>query len=57
MVAQCKLAVIDFNQGQELEKAKTMSGNKRFNVCFSKVTKSWTAKAIKEQKSMAMFLN
>ena len=55
MVARCKLAAIDFNQGQKLEQAKTMSGNKRFNVCFSKVTKSWAAKPIKEQKSMAMF--
>ena len=40
MVAQWKLAVINFNQGQKLDQAKTMSGNKRFNVCFSKVTKS-----------------
>ena len=32
-----------------------MNGNKRFNVCFSKVTKSWAAKPIKELKSMAMF--
>ena len=55
MVARCKLAAIDFNQGQKLEQAKTMRGNKRFNVCFSKVTKSWAAKPIKEQKSMAMF--
>ena len=55
MVAWCKLAAIDLNQGQKLEQAKTMSGNKRLNVCFSKVTKSWVAKPIKEQKSMAIF--
>ena len=55
MVAQCKLAAIDFNQGQKLEEAKTTSGNNRFNVCFLKVTKSWTAKPIKEQNRMAMF--
>ena len=55
IVARCKLAAIDFNQGQKLELAKTMSGNKRFNVCFSKVTKSLAAKPIKEQKSIAMF--
>ena len=55
MVAQCKLGAIEFNQGQKLEQAKTMSGNRQFNVCFSKVTKSWVAKPIKEEKSMAMF--
>ena len=55
MVARCKLAAIDFNQGQKLEQAKTMSGNKLFNVSFSKVTKSWAAKPIKEQKSMTIF--
>ena len=55
MVARCKLVAIDFNQGQKLEQAKATSGNNRFNVCFSKVTKSWTAKPIKEQKRMAMF--
>ena len=55
MIARCKLAAIGFNQGQKLGQAKTMSGNKRFNVCFSKVTKSWAVKPVKEQKSMAMF--
>ena len=55
MVARCKLAATDFNQGQKLEQAKTMSGNNRFNVCFSNVTKNWAAKPTKKQKSMAMF--
>ena len=32
MVQRCTLAAIDFNQDQKLEQAKTMSGNKRFNV-------------------------
>ena len=36
MVAWCKLAAVDLNQGQKLEQAKTMSGNKRFTVCFFK---------------------
>jgi len=36
MVARCKLAVMDFNQGQYLQQAfKTMQGDERYNVCFS----------------------
>ena len=45
MVAQCKLAAIDFNQGETLEQAKTKSGDDRYNVCFSKTTKTWSAKS------------
>ena len=37
-VARCKLAAMDFNQGQDLQQAKTKLGNERYNVCFSKVT-------------------
>ena len=57
MVARFKLAAIDFNQSQKLDQAKTMSGNKRYSVYFSKVTKSWAAKPIKEQKVWPCFLN
>ena len=45
MVAQCKLAAIDFNQGETLEQAKTKSGDDRYNVCFSKTMKTWSAKS------------
>ena len=34
MVAWCKLAAINFNQGQTLEQAKTKSGDDRYSVCF-----------------------
>ena len=42
MVAWCKLAAIDFNQGETLKQAKTKSGDDR-HVCFSKITKTWSA--------------
>jgi len=57
MVARCKLAAMDFNQGQGLQQAKTMQGDERYNVCFSKITKTWSAKPIKETKSLALFSN
>ena len=57
MVARCKLAAIDFNQGQGLQQAKTKQGDERYNVCFSKITKTWSAKPIKETKSLTFFGN
>ena len=42
MVACRKLAVIDFNQGETLEQAKTKGGDDCYNVCFSKIMKTWS---------------
>ena len=50
MVAQSQLAAIDFNQIQNLEQVKTKDGLSHANVCFSKVTKTWAVKPIKEEK-------
>ena len=50
MLARTQLAVMDFNQGSKLEQATTASGEKRYNIQFSKVTKNWSAKPIKKQK-------
>ena len=36
---------IDFNQGETLEQTKTKSGDDCY-VCFSKITKTWSAKPI-----------
>lgn len=55
MVSRCKLAAIDFNSGQHLQKAKTKKGDNRYNVCFSKITKTWSAKPIKEAKEFSNF--
>ena len=56
MVAWCKLAAIDFNQEETLKQAKTKSGDDR-HVCFSKITKTWSAKPIKDATSLDVFSN
>ena len=50
MITRSQLAVLDFNQGSNLQHAKTKNGEKRYNVSFSKITKTWSAKPIKEAK-------
>ena len=49
MLTRNQLAVMDFNEGISLEQAITGQGDKHFNVTFSKVTKQWSAKPIKEK--------
>ena len=42
---------MDFNKGVNLNQAQTADGKKRlYNVCFSKITKTWSAKPVKEEK-------
>ena len=53
MVARSQLAAIDFSQN--LEQAKTKGGVNRANVCFSKMTKTWAVKPIKEAKCLVFF--
>ena len=57
MVAQSQLAAIDFNQSQNLEQMKTVpiDGVNRANVCFSKMTKTWAVKLIKEANDLILF--
>ena len=50
MVTRSQLAVMDFNAGSDMEQAKTKEGKGKFNLSFSKVTKIWSAKPIKEKK-------
>ena len=57
LVTGCKLAAIDFNQGETLDQAKAKSGDDRYYVCFSKITKNWSAKPIKDTKSLDVFSN
>ena len=52
MLTRSQLAVMDFNEGISLEQVTTGQGDKRFNVTFSKVTKQWSAKPIKEKKDL-----
>ena len=42
--------VMDFNENIFLEQATTGQGGKHLNVTFSKVTKQWSAKPIKDKK-------
>ena len=52
LLTRSQLAVMDFNEGICLEQPITAQGDKRFNVTFSKVTKQWSAKPIKEKKDL-----
>ena len=55
MIARSQLAALDFNLGSELQQARTKDGDNRFNVSFSKITQSWSAKPIKEGKDRTVF--
>ena len=55
MVARTQLAVLDFNLGSNLLHAKTDSGEHRYNLSFSKITRNWSAKPIKENKDRTVF--
>ena len=44
---------MDFNGGSKLELATTQQGDKRYNINFSKITKSWSSKPIKEKKDQS----
>ena len=45
VVALCKLATIDFNQGQTLQQAQLKSEDDCF-VSFTKIMKTWSAKLV-----------
>ena len=57
MIVRSQLAVSDFNLCSELSQAETKSGEKRFNVTYSKATNNWLAKLIKEKKDRPVFKN
>ena len=50
MITRSQLAVMDFNEGSKLEQATTRQGDKRYNINFSKITKNWSSKSVKEKK-------
>ena len=54
---ECLLEVFDIYSGSGLEQARTKSGEKKYNVGFSKVTKTWSSKPIKAKKDMAQETN
>ena len=49
MLAKSQLAIMDFNKGSYFEEATTEKGEKRYNVQFSKITKIWSSKPIKNE--------
>ena len=55
MVARSQLATIDFNLGTDLKQATTATGDKRYRVTSSKMTKAWSTKRIKEEKDRDAF--
>ena len=50
MLARSQLPIMDFNQGSNLKQTKTKDEEDRFHVLSSKITNTWTAKPIKEEK-------
>ena len=50
MLARTQLAIMDFDKGSNLEQVAIEKGEKRYNVQFSKITKSWSLKRIKKEK-------
>ena len=54
MFTRSQLAVMDFSKGISLEQATTGQGDKCFNVTFSKVTRQWSAKGIKENNDISI---
>ena len=57
MIARSQLAIMDFNEGNELENATIQAGEKSYNVCFSKITNSWSSKSIKGKKERSHLKN
>ena len=57
MMCRSQLAALDFNSGSELDVAETKDGEPRCNVNFSKITTNWSAKPIKEPKTLDTFIN
>jgi hypothetical protein len=57
MLARSQLAALDFNSGSNLEQATTATGKQRYNLNFSKITKSWSVKPIKEKKDYIFLHN
>lgn len=55
MLARSQLAIINFNSGSDLKQATTKSGKKQYNVNFSKITKTWSAKPVKAKKDIDIF--
>ena len=41
LIMRSQLAMMDFNKNSELEQTTTKKQKKRYNICLSKVTKSW----------------
>lgn len=49
-LARSQLAIMDFNEGINYKQAGNENGEKRYNVQFFKVTRSWSSKPIKKKK-------
>ena len=51
MLTRSQVAIMDFNEGSNQERATTEKGEKRYNVQFSKVTKNWSSQPVKKEKN------
>ena len=55
MVMRSQLAILDVNNNANLTQAKTRDRNERYKLSYTKVTGTWVAKPIKEQKNKDTF--
>lgn len=50
-----ELAILDHNTSVNLEQAKTKSGEDRYKLSYTKITKQWVVKPIKQKKNKKIF--
>ena len=50
MVTRSQLGVMDFNSGSDLTQAKTIGGQGKYYLGYSKTTKRWSSNPIKVKK-------
>ena len=46
---------MDFNSGSDLPQAKTKGGQGKYSLGYSKITKRWSNKSIKDKKDKTHF--
>ena len=56
MLARRQLAIIDFNEGSNLEQATTEKGEKRYNMQLSKITKAGPWNQSKKKKTEVIYI-
>ena len=54
MICRTQLVALDHNAGANLDQAKTIAGNLRYNLVFPKQSARWTVKPITKTNNMCM---